>query len=132
MDRIDFTDNVLPLEYYTELAPRLTELAARGERYELFVEIKTNARKDQLRSLRNAGFTYIQPGIESSSGGLLKMMKKGNTPIGQVQFLKWCDELGFVSVYNLIFRNPGEQPEDYQELVDLIPLARMAAHRRPA
>ena len=122
VDRIDFTDNILPLDYYDTVVPALAELAKTGERYEFFVEIKTNVKdRAQLRSLREAGFRFFQPGIESFSDGILDLMKKGNTALSQVQFLKWCDELRLGCIYNIIYSNPGETPEDYEAMSRLLP-----------
>lgn len=121
VDRIEFTDNILPLNYYDTLVPELIELSAQGERYDFFVEIKTNVKKEQLLKLREAGFRHYQPGIESFSDHVLELMKKGNTAISQVQFIKWCDELGLLPTYNIIVANPGETAADYEEMSALIP-----------
>jgi ribosomal peptide maturation radical SAM protein 1 len=121
LDRIQFTDNILPLNFYDSLVPALADLSKGGEGYELFVEIKTNASKEELIALRRAGFTHFQPGIESFSDRVLSLMKKGNTAISQVQFIKWCDELGIDTTYNVIVRNPGEIAEDYLEMARLVP-----------
>ena len=47
-----------------------------------------------MRLLRDAGVTTIQPGIESFSDRVLKLMKKGVTGLQNIQLLKWCKEIG--------------------------------------
>lgn len=122
VDRIEFTDNILPLNYYEELIPELIRLREqKGERYEFFVEIKTNVKRDQLELLQRAGFVHMQPGIESFSDHILRIMKKGNTGISQIQFLKWCEALGMQTTYNIITANPGECVPDYEEMAELVP-----------
>lgn len=121
VERVNFTDNILPLSYYDTLIPRLLELAADGERYTFFVEIKTNVTRDRLERLRDAGFVFLQPGIESLSTRILRLMKKGCTALTQVQFLKWSAELGQDLVYNILTGSPGERAADYDEVVALIP-----------
>jgi ribosomal peptide maturation radical SAM protein 1 len=122
VDRIEFTDNILPLNYYEELVPELIRLREEeGERYEFFVEIKTNVKREQLEQLKRAGFVFMQPGIESFSDHILRVMKKGNTGISQIQFLKWCAELKMQTTYNIITANPGERVADYEEMAELIP-----------
>ncbi len=121
VDRIEFTDNILPLNYYDTLVPELAKLAEQGERYEFFVEIKTNAKRDQLERLRAAGFRYFQPGIESFSDNVLRLMRKGNTGISQVQFIRWCDEMEMSVVYNIIMGNPGEEIQDYADMAAMLP-----------
>ena len=99
------TDFIFDMKYFRDLVP---ELASRAPGVELFFEIKSNIRKDQLRMLRDAGITVVQPGIESFSDPILAMMRKGNRGLQNVQFLKWCKELGVKPFWNIIWGFPGE------------------------
>ena len=45
--------------------------------YEIFYEVKSGLRRGQLRLLAQAGVTHIQPGIESLSSNVLRLMRKG-------------------------------------------------------
>lgn len=122
VDHIHFTDNILPLDYYETLIPELVRLREEeDEHYSFFVEVKTNVKREQLQLLHRAGFVNMQPGIESFSDHVLRLMKKGNTGISQVQFVKWCTEMGISVFYNIIVRNPGERAEDYVEMCELVP-----------
>jgi len=48
---------------------------------QLFYEVKVNLRYDQLAMLRAGGVRAIQPGIESLSNQVLRLMKKGCTSL---------------------------------------------------
>ncbi|HEY3569904.1 MAG TPA: RiPP maturation radical SAM C-methyltransferase [Thermoanaerobaculia bacterium] len=112
-------DNILDHRYFDSLIPAL---ARAPRRLDLFYALKANLRKDQLRALRDAGITRIQPGIESLSDGVLRRMRKGETALQNVQILKWAKELGLQTAWNLIWGFPGEAPEEYGEMARLLPL----------
>lgn len=112
-------DNILDLRYFDRLIP---ELARAPRRLDLFYALKANLRKDQLRALRDAGITRIQPGIESLSDDVLRRMRKGETALQNLQLLKWCKELGLQAAWNLIWGFPGEPVEEYGRMADLLPL----------
>jgi ribosomal peptide maturation radical SAM protein 1 len=88
----------------------------------LFYETKSNLRKDQVRLLRDAGVTRLQPGIESLSDSVLGLMRKGVTGLQNIQLLKWCKEFGVRPFWNLLWGFPGESPEEYRRMTALIPL----------
>ena len=71
---IQVSDNILDLKYFKDVLP---ELARRKMGVKLFYETKANLKRDQIRVLRDAGVLEIQPGIESLSDGVLKLMRKG-------------------------------------------------------
>ncbi|MEI9852231.1 MAG: RiPP maturation radical SAM C-methyltransferase [Sphingomonas sp.] len=70
---LSFTDNIMPLGYFKTLLP---ELAEWEEKPGLFYEVKANLKYEQLELMRRAGMTQIQPGIESLSTNVLKLMRK--------------------------------------------------------
>jgi ribosomal peptide maturation radical SAM protein 1 len=114
---IQVVDNILDLGYFKTLLP---ELAKRKLGVSLFYETKSNLKKEQVRLLRDAGVTMIQPGIESLSDSVLKEMKKGVSGMQNVQLLKWCKELGVQPIWNLILGFPNESPDDYAQMADLV------------
>jgi len=91
---IQVVDNILDMKYFKTLLPMLAE---RKLRVSLFYETKSNLKKEQVRLLRDAGVTVIQPGIESFSDRVLQQMKKGVSGLQNVQLLKWCKEIGRAS-----------------------------------
>src|SRR5262249_6197562 len=67
-------DNILDMKYLSSLLPKLQES---GYDLRLQYEIKSNLRRDQLATLYDAGLVNVQPGIESLSNRVLKIMDKG-------------------------------------------------------
>jgi ribosomal peptide maturation radical SAM protein 1 len=118
--RLAATDNILAMGYLDTLLPRLTPLAESQRPLRLFFEVKSNLRKDQLVALAKAGIRHVQPGIESFSDEVLRLMRKGNTALGQIQFIKWCAEVGITASYNIIVMNPGEEASWYRDMMPLI------------
>ena len=112
--RFALTDNILDMQYLRSLLP---DLVAKARQYRLFYETKANLRKDQVELLAAAGVAWLQPGIESFSTPVLKLMAKGTTRLQNVQLLKWCAELGVTVQWNLLFGFPGE----YDAMADLLP-----------
>jgi ribosomal peptide maturation radical SAM protein 1 len=116
------TDNILDMEYLKSVLPRLAPLAAAPERpLRMFFEIKSNLRKDQVRALADGGIFDVQPGIESLSDGVLALMHKGTTGLGQIQHIKWATEQGIGLVYNLLLGSPGEEAAWYDAMTALVP-----------
>jgi ribosomal peptide maturation radical SAM protein 1 len=115
---ISFVDNILDMRFFRDLIPRL---AAREPKLTLFAEVKANLKKQQLLQLRDAGFRFIQPGIESLSDHVLSLMQKGMTSCQNVQFLKWCAEFDVRAAWNLLWGFPGETAEDYTQMADRLP-----------
>lgn len=116
--RIGCVDNILDMKYVTTLFPRLAQA---GYRLDLFYEVKSNLRLDQLRLMRAGGVTQIQPGIESFSDPVLKLMQKGCTGFQNIQLMRWCSELGIEVSWNVLAGFPGEEPEEYAAMARLMP-----------
>jgi ribosomal peptide maturation radical SAM protein 1 len=115
---VSVVDNILNMQYFKDFIP---ELAARQLDLELFYEVKANLRKEQVRLLRDAGITLIQPGIESLSSSVLALMRKGVGALQNIQLLKWCKELGIEPLWNILWGFPGEFPTEYDRMTRLIP-----------
>jgi hypothetical protein len=49
-------------------------------------------------------------------------MNKGVRALQNIQFLKWCKELGVTPIWYLLFGMPGEPQEEYERMARLIPL----------
>jgi ribosomal peptide maturation radical SAM protein 1 len=110
---VEMVDNILDMHYFTDLLP---ELQKRRLQLGLFYETKANLSKEQVRQLRDAGIASIQPGIESLSTNVLRLMRKGTSAMQNVQLLKWCQELGLKPFWNLLWGFPGENPSDYEAI----------------
>jgi ribosomal peptide maturation radical SAM protein 1 len=116
-NRVEMVDNILDMRYFQDLLP---EIKRRGVVLDIFYETKANLRKDQVALLRAAGVSTIQPGIESFSTHVLRLMRKGTSALANVQLLKWCAEFGVKCNWNLIYGFPGEEIPDYEEMVALL------------
>jgi ribosomal peptide maturation radical SAM protein 1 len=117
--KIAAVDNILDMQYIDTLFPRL---ASSGLELELFYEVKANLRYDQLVKLHQGGMRQIQPGIESLSNQVLRLMEKGVTALQNIQLLRWCEEIGIECAWNLLAGFPRESPEEYTRMAELIPL----------
>jgi ribosomal peptide maturation radical SAM protein 1 len=122
---VQVVDNILDMAYFKDFVP---ELARRDLGLDLFYETKSNLKKEQVRMLRAARIRRIQPGIESLSDSVLRLMKKGVSALQNVQLLKWCKELGVEPFWNLLWGFPGEDPDEYTRMADVVPLL---THLRP-
>jgi ribosomal peptide maturation radical SAM protein 1 len=118
--RLDFQamDNILDFRYLRDVFPALRDA---GYDLGLFYEVKPNLTRDQVRLLRTAGVDWIQPGIESLSTPILRLMRKGVTAFQNIRLLKWCAEEGLGVLWNVIYDLPGEPAGEYQRMADLIP-----------
>ncbi|HEX3053490.1 MAG TPA: RiPP maturation radical SAM C-methyltransferase [Aggregatilineaceae bacterium] len=112
-------DNILNMRYFDDFVPRLGTL---NRNVELFYEVKANLRKSQLMQLRDAGIRQVQPGIESLSDRLLRLMRKGVSALQNIQVLKWCKELGLDVYWNILWGFPDERAEDYEQIRAMLPL----------
>jgi len=121
IDFVEVVDNILDMGYFKTVLP---ELARRGSPVELFYEVKSNLSREQVRILWDAGVHRIQPGIESLSDHVLRLMRKGTTALRNIQLMKWCREVGIGVDWNLLYGFPGETREDYDEMLELLPAIR--------
>jgi ribosomal peptide maturation radical SAM protein 1 len=118
-------DNILDLRHIRDVFP---ELSRSGLALQLVYETKSNLTFDQLQLLKAGGVEALQPGIESFSNEVLRLMGKGCTGLQNIQFLRFCEELGIHAMWNFLYGFPGESPSEYQRQADLIP---MLTHLRP-
>ncbi|MEU6142929.1 RiPP maturation radical SAM C-methyltransferase [Streptomyces sp. NPDC047081] len=107
--RFEAVDNILDMRYLRTLFPALVES---GAQYELFYEVKANLSRRQLELLADAGVVQMQPGIESFSSHVLRLMRKGVTAAQNVNLLRWAQHYGIRVSWNLLWGFPGETRED--------------------
>jgi len=91
--RLEFAavDNIIDMRYFGDFLPKLRDA---GYDFRLFYETKANLKREHLHAMREAGVLSIQPGIESLSTPILKLMEKGVTALQNIRLLKWCAEFG--------------------------------------
>jgi len=117
--RISVVDNVVDMDYFDTLIPRMSELE---KDLEIFLEVKANLTRRQIEKLRVAGVRWINPGIESLHSRILKLIRKGVSAWQNIQMLKWCRQNGIATGWNMLFGFPGEKDEWYDEMAEWIPL----------
>ncbi|MCG8418207.1 MAG: hypothetical protein MJE77_09725 [Proteobacteria bacterium] len=110
----------MPNEFYRDFLPvRAADPSI--SQTPLFMEIKSNLKREQVRLLAEANVPGVQPGIESLSANLLKLLRKGVSPLMNVYCLKLMREYKVSPVWNVLLRIPGERAADYDEMAQLIP-----------
>lgn len=109
-------DNVLSPEFYENVIPMIKDLDLGSGFY---IEVRPSLQKEELKTLADAGFTMIQPGIENLCTRILKLMRKGTTSLQNIQLLKWCIQYGVRADWNILFGFPGETPADYARCLEL-------------
>jgi ribosomal peptide maturation radical SAM protein 1 len=97
-------------------------LSGIGQPVSIFCNVPATLTPDDLRSLRGAGVHSIQPGIESLSSRLLRLMNKGTSLLTNLRLLKWASHIGMDVRWNLLTGVPGERRADYAAQLDLLPL----------
>jgi ribosomal peptide maturation radical SAM protein 1 len=112
------TDNILDWNYFSSFLPKLRE---RHLGLNLMYETKSNLREDQVRLLSECGVRHIQPGIESLSTSVLKLMRKGVHAYQNIRLLRWCAEYLIWPAWNLLAGFPHEDPEEYSRQADIVP-----------
>jgi ribosomal peptide maturation radical SAM protein 1 len=110
-------DNIVEPDYLKSLFPRIVD----EERdYRIFYEVKSNLSRAEVKALRTAGVTSIQPGIESLSTHVLKLMRKGVTAAQNVNLLRWATYYGVQVGWNVLWGFPGETVDDYVDQARLV------------
>lgn len=117
--RVGMADCIMPHDYFKTVLPAISEELPGVE---FFYEIKANLNLEQVILLKKAGITRIQPGIESLSSALLKLMNKGCLARQNVTLLRYCRSVGISMFWNFLYRIPNETIEDYRAMLHFIPL----------
>lgn len=112
-------DNILDMHYIKSLMPRLTKS---GYDFRFHYEVKSNLRRRQLATLAEGGVVQVQPGIESLSTRVLRLMRKGVTGCQNVRFLRDAQATGLWSAWNYLYGFPGEHTDDYTGIVVQLPI----------
>ncbi|HET8772290.1 MAG TPA: RiPP maturation radical SAM C-methyltransferase [Thermoanaerobaculia bacterium] len=113
-----FADYILPHGYHQTLVP---ELIRRGAPYRITCEVKANFTAERFAQLAAAGFTDVQPGVESFSTAVLRRMDKGVTAAQNVHTLLLGRRHDVHIDYNLLYGLPGDGEEEYEEMLAQLP-----------
>lgn len=115
---IVMVDNIADNGYFRDVFPRLAKLD-----WDLRIqyEIKSNIRTEQARILREAHIVSVQPGIESLSSGVLRLMDKGVRAPHNVRTLRDLESEHVTATWNWLYGFPGEDPGEYVEALRQVP-----------
>ena len=116
---LDFNaiDNIIAPEYIEKLFGQLGEA---NTDIRLHYEVRPSLSRAQLRQMRKGGLFSIQPGVESLSTHILKLMRKHTTGMRNLELIKWSTYYGINNLYNILLRFPGETVEDYRAQCEVI------------
>ncbi len=118
-------DNIMPQHFFEKVLP---QLAAGPRQPRMHYEVKSNLKDEQVALMRQAGIYCIQPGIESFSTPVLKLMRKGVSAHQNIALLRMCAVHGLGVGWNLIYGFPGETAQNYRDMIALFPAL---AHLQP-
>jgi ribosomal peptide maturation radical SAM protein 1 len=108
----DAIDNIVATEYIDDL---FGQLAKSNTDIKIHYEVRPYLSREQLGNMKRGGLFSVQPGIESLSTHVLKLMKKFSTGINNLAFIKWCTYFSINNLYFILTGFAGETIEDYQE-----------------
>ncbi len=117
--KVRMTDSVFPYTYFETVLPRLAHEFPGAS---IFYETRANLSLPQVLALKKARVTEIQPGIESLSSRLLRLMDKGVLARQNLILLRNAAAVGIDLIWNLLWGIPGDDIEDYLATLALIPL----------
>ncbi len=112
-----FVDNIMDYEGLRSFVPQIAEA---NKDLRIFFEVKANMRKEQVALMAQAGITEIQPGIESFSTQILRLMGKGITSLQNVAFLKWCQQYSVQPQWNILYGFPKEEAEEFPKQLEIM------------
>ncbi len=112
-------DTILPSTYFRDVLPVLAKL--RPADLEIFYEIQSGLTPRQLDLCVKAGLVIIQPGIETLSNSILKLIHKGITSTQNLCLLRDCLSRQIRVWWNFLLGIPGDEREDYEAMIRLIP-----------
>lgn len=127
INRFSATDNIMPRKFLDDFLP---EVATWADRPSLFYEVKANLKAEQLDLMRRAGIYAVQPGIESLSSPVLRLMNKGASGHLNIRLLRDCRAFGIDVVWGVLYGFPGETMTYYEDMMAVLPkLEHMRAPR---
>lgn len=119
VSEIQMNDNAFSNEFFKTLLP---DLAKNHSGVKFTCCVRSNLTREQVQLLHDANFRAIQPGVESLSSPVLKLMQKGVRQLENVRILKLCKEFNILPIWNLLCGFPSEPEEEYARMANLIPM----------
>ncbi len=117
--RIQAVDNVMDVEYFDSLLPKL---AAARPAFRLFFDVRPSLNQRRVELMKEAGLIWVWAGIESLHDHVLRLMNKGVAAWQNLLLLKWCRGCGIYVGWSLMCDFPGEDDRWYTEMAGYLPL----------
>lgn len=113
--KIVFIDSIMPKD-----SPRSLFRHYKNKGLYFYMEHKVPLNYNDAKIMAEAGVVAIQPGIESMSPRLLKLMGKGIHPYQNIELLRFCKMFDINVEWNFLHGIPGEVISDYKELLSFL------------
>ena len=114
---LELVDNMVPEVFLSEVLPGLAEDPLPVP---VFFETRAVAGHETMQAMA-AARASVQPGIESLSDHVLRLMRKGTRALENVRFLRLCRTYGVRPYWNILHGFPGETDADYRRVLDMLP-----------
>ena len=114
--KVEFVDNIISKDYFEQFLPLLE-----SDELTLFYETKADFSESDVQRFHASGVRFIQPGIESLSDPVLKLMRKGTSAALNLECLRLCREYGINPAWSILAGFPGEEDQWYEETLQLLP-----------
>ena len=119
LKHISCVDDALDKTHIGTVFPKLRKI---GLKIPISYQTRPNLKRQELLTLLKGGVKHIQPGIESFSDEVLRLMQKGFTGLQNIQLLRWCVEIGMRVGWNILYGFSREPISEYKRMTSLIPL----------
>ncbi|MHA1933467.1 MAG: RiPP maturation radical SAM C-methyltransferase, partial [Promethearchaeota archaeon] len=117
-DYLQATDNIMPKNFPDYFYKNFkTPNNLKG----IYYEVKPLFTFEEICKLFQRNINALQPGLESLNDHLLHCLRKGLTSANNIRFLRDCRTIGMKTDWNLLYSIPGEQKDDYLDMIELIP-----------
>ena len=117
-NKVFFVDNILSHDFIKTFLPKIQEEIPG---ISMFYETKSNLKYEELRIIKESGINYFQPGIESLSTPLLKLMKKGVSGRANLRLLINAKKFGLRPTWYILYGFPDDKIEWYESMIRIIP-----------
>lgn len=116
------SDYIMPKSFLQELVPLLEEKKDVPEIF--YYCVKPPLQFKDFIALKKAKINQIQPGMETFSNGILRLLNKGIKGADNLLFLRNARSVGIEILWYMLWGVPGDKVEHYEELLRLLPLIR--------
>ena len=118
MSSLMAVDTILPHTCIRDVLPVLAQSSAPNVRF--FYQVPPKLKTEELDLFVKAGVEGIQPGIETLSSPILKLVRKGTTALQNVCLLRDCLSRQINVTWNCLLGVPGDRKEHYEAMLSLI------------